>query len=124
MFYIGSSYSRTVSIFTLNKINFVSFFQPIHGAEVPVTGFSCVGKVIGGYYADIQTNCQMFHVCTVGENGKPTACEIHLHLKITFLHQLAKLLKCTTFFHVLIVNCCHKISKLVQLKSLVRMRII
>lgn len=38
--------------------------------EAPETGFTCVGKVIGGYYADVQTRCQMFHVCTLGENGE------------------------------------------------------
>ncbi|RXG53862.1 hypothetical protein Avbf_16241 [Armadillidium vulgare] len=32
--------------------------------------FSCAGKVIGGYYADVQEKCQMFHVCTIGENGE------------------------------------------------------
>ncbi|KAK8725689.1 hypothetical protein OTU49_010693 [Cherax quadricarinatus] len=36
---------------------------------VPVTNFSCAGKVIGGYYADVYTSCQMFHVCTLNEKG-------------------------------------------------------
>lgn len=25
--------------------------------------------MIGGYYADIETGCQMFHVCTIGQRG-------------------------------------------------------
>ena len=38
--------------------------------NLPLTSFSCEGKVIGGYYADVETGCQMFHVCTLGEQGK------------------------------------------------------
>ncbi|KOB62608.1 Uncharacterized protein OBRU01_25057, partial [Operophtera brumata] len=32
--------------------------------NLPDTNFTCAGKVIGGYYADLETSCQMFHVCT------------------------------------------------------------
>ncbi|XP_025828976.1 uncharacterized protein LOC108744549 isoform X1 [Agrilus planipennis] len=39
--------------------------------NLPDTNFSCVGKVIGGYYADLETNCQMFHVCTIGQLDEP-----------------------------------------------------
>ena len=37
------------------------------------TGFSCVGKAYG-YYADIENNCQIYHVCqySVNEKGEPT----------------------------------------------------
>lgn len=38
--------------------------------NLPDTNFSCEGKVIGGYYADIETGCQMFHVCTIGQKCK------------------------------------------------------
>lgn len=31
--------------------------------NMPRTGFSCQGKILGGYYADPETQCQMFHVC-------------------------------------------------------------
>ncbi|CAH0746922.1 unnamed protein product [Bemisia tabaci] len=31
---------------------------------MPVTDFDCQDKIVGGYYADPQTECQMFHVCT------------------------------------------------------------
>ncbi|CAB3257126.1 unnamed protein product [Arctia plantaginis] len=37
---------------------------PTLGA-IPRTDFSCAGKE-PGYYADIETNCQVFRVCTVG----------------------------------------------------------
>jgi len=37
--------------------------------NLPDTNFSCEGKVIGGYYADVETGCQMFHVCTIGQKG-------------------------------------------------------
>ncbi|KAK9889701.1 hypothetical protein WA026_007084 [Henosepilachna vigintioctopunctata] len=39
--------------------------------NLPDTNFSCVGKVIGGYYADLEANCQMFHVCTIGQLDEP-----------------------------------------------------
>lgn len=39
--------------------------------NLPETNFSCTGKVIGGYYADLETSCQMFHVCTVGQQDEP-----------------------------------------------------
>ncbi|XP_046440723.1 mucin-5AC-like isoform X2 [Daphnia pulex] len=39
-------------------------------ASIGSSGFSCEGKVIGGYYADIASKCQMFHVCTLGQEGE------------------------------------------------------
>jgi hypothetical protein len=33
-------------------------------AEVPETAFSCSGQVDGGYYADKDAQCQVFHICT------------------------------------------------------------
>merc|ERR1719278_853535 len=36
---------------------------PIY-AEVPESGFSCDGQVDGGYYADPEAECQVFHICT------------------------------------------------------------
>lgn len=30
---------------------------------IPKTGFNCASKSFGGYYADPETNCQVFHVC-------------------------------------------------------------
>lgn len=38
-------------------------------AEVPETKFACDGQVEGGYYADPDTECQAFHVCTADGNG-------------------------------------------------------
>ncbi|XP_012288706.1 uncharacterized protein LOC105704229 isoform X2 [Orussus abietinus] len=38
--------------------------------NLPETNFSCQGKVIGGYYADVETGCQMFHVCTIGQKDE------------------------------------------------------
>lgn len=40
--------------------------------NLPDTNFSCEGKVIGGYYADVETGCQMFHVCTIGQKSEIT----------------------------------------------------
>merc|ERR1719278_1680869 len=36
---------------------------PIY-AEVPESGFVCDGQVDGGYYADPEAECQVFHICT------------------------------------------------------------
>lgn len=37
---------------------------PQHSADhLPDTVFSCRDKVLGGYYADPDAQCQMFHVC-------------------------------------------------------------
>merc|ERR1711962_1415088 len=42
---------------------------PIY-AEVPESGFACDGQVDGGYYADPEAECQVFHICTAdGEGG-------------------------------------------------------
>lgn len=30
---------------------------------MPRTDFTCRDKILGGYYADAETQCQMFHVC-------------------------------------------------------------
>ena len=31
--------------------------------NMPHTSFTCRDKILGGYYADAETNCQMFHIC-------------------------------------------------------------
>merc|ERR1719454_1731455 len=41
---------------------------PIY-AEVPESGFSCEGQVDGGYYADPEAECQVFHICTADGQG-------------------------------------------------------
>ena len=30
---------------------------------IPETSFTCEDKITGGYYADQETECQLFHVC-------------------------------------------------------------
>ena len=32
-------------------------------SEVPDSSFSCEGRVEGGYYADVESQCQPFHIC-------------------------------------------------------------
>jgi len=45
---------------------------PIY-AEVPESGFTCDGQVDGGYYADPEAECQVFHICTSdGQGGLST----------------------------------------------------
>jgi len=41
---------------------------PIY-AEVPESGFACDGQVDGGYYADPEAECQVFHICTADGQG-------------------------------------------------------
>merc|ERR1712073_84162 len=41
---------------------------PIY-AEAPETAFSCDGQVDGGYYADEEAQCQVFHICTADGAG-------------------------------------------------------
>jgi len=41
---------------------------PIY-SEVPETGFVCDGQVDGGYYADPEAECQVFHICTADGAG-------------------------------------------------------
>merc|ERR1712168_670369 len=41
---------------------------PIY-SEVPETGFACDGQVDGGYYADPEAECQVFHICTADGAG-------------------------------------------------------
>ena len=31
--------------------------------NIPETSFTCEDKITGGYYADIEAECQLFHVC-------------------------------------------------------------
>jgi len=38
-------------------------------AEVPESGFACDGQVDGGYYADPEAQCQVFHICTADGQG-------------------------------------------------------
>jgi len=38
-------------------------------AEAPETSFSCDGQVNGGYYADEEAECQVFHICTSDAEG-------------------------------------------------------
>merc|ERR1711954_195049 len=41
---------------------------PIY-AEVPESGFGCEGQVDGGYYADPEAECQVFHICSADGAG-------------------------------------------------------
>ena len=37
-------------------------------ASIPDTSFSCANRVMGGYYADVETECQVFHICGGSNN--------------------------------------------------------
>lgn len=55
-------------MFLYNRIKLL-IAQYLDFDNLPETNFSCQGKVIGGYYADVEAGCQMFHVCTIGQKG-------------------------------------------------------
>jgi syndecan 1 len=38
-------------------------------SEVPDSDFSCEGRVEGGYYADVASQCQPFHICANDGNA-------------------------------------------------------
>ena len=38
-------------------------------ASVPETAFTCEGRTEGGYYADVEADCQPFHVCVNDGHG-------------------------------------------------------
>lgn len=41
-----------------------AFKHPTYSLDaMPSTAFTCRDKILGGYYADAETQCQMFHVC-------------------------------------------------------------
>uniref|UniRef100_A0A146L8P7 Chitin-binding type-2 domain-containing protein n=1 Tax=Lygus hesperus TaxID=30085 RepID=A0A146L8P7_LYGHE len=62
--------------------------------DIPVTSFSCAGRPIG-YYADVENNCQTYHMC--GEKGEmySYACP-----NTTLFHQ--RMLICAHWYQV---NC-------------------
>jgi hypothetical protein len=38
--------------------------------SIPKTNFTCSDKIPGGYYADLEADCQLFHICSMGRHGK------------------------------------------------------
>jgi hypothetical protein len=38
--------------------------------SLPETSFSCADKIPGGYYADLEADCQLFHICSMGRHGR------------------------------------------------------
>merc|ERR1719245_2183226 len=47
---------------------FLEMTTPFY-AEVPDTSFLCDGQAEGGYYADVEAECQVFHICGNDGNG-------------------------------------------------------
>ncbi|XP_063708727.1 probable serine/threonine-protein kinase samkC [Culicoides brevitarsis] len=63
-----------LAVFLLMKLcSFILAAEPgyLDFDNLPDTNFTCAGKVIGGYYADLETSCQMFHVCVIGQGEEP-----------------------------------------------------
>lgn len=62
--------------------------------DIPVTAFSCTGRPVG-YYADLETNCQVYHMCGEGERQYSYMCP-----NTTLFHQ--RMLICAHWYQV---NC-------------------
>ncbi|XP_023714824.1 uncharacterized protein LOC111868435 isoform X2 [Cryptotermes secundus] len=70
---------------------------PNHGVETPAgyrTSFSCVGR-LAGYYADISSGCQLYHMCDLEGRRYTNACP-----KMTLFQQ--RMMICD---HWYMVNC-------------------
>merc|ERR1711915_705701 len=63
---IGVSTTATPNISTPTLPGF--YGCPLY-RDIPETGFQCEGRMHGGYYADVDTCCQVFHVCTNDGRG-------------------------------------------------------
>jgi hypothetical protein len=68
---------------------------------MPKTSFSCRDKILGGYYADAETQCQMFHVCVkiagVGVSRSETFLH-HFMLYWYIYHIISQRYKITGFY--------------------------
>ncbi|KAJ8678722.1 hypothetical protein QAD02_014509 [Eretmocerus hayati] len=42
--------------------------------SIPRTSFTCAGKTPGGYYADVEARCQVFHVCSTQGSKSSFLC--------------------------------------------------
>ncbi|XP_014270402.3 uncharacterized protein [Halyomorpha halys] len=62
--------------------------------DIPITAFSCSGRPIG-YYADLETNCQVYHMCGEGQRQYSYMCP-----NTTLFHQ--RMLICAHWYQV---NC-------------------
>jgi hypothetical protein len=63
---------------------------PMYSLEnMPDTMFSCRDKILGGYYADVETMCQMFHIC-VKVAGVGVSTIASLFGKVALLHSRCK----------------------------------
>ncbi|XP_058812171.1 mucin-2 [Topomyia yanbarensis] len=63
---ISKTFLLTALVFTTAIISNDGQFLPgprYSLDNMPKTSFSCRDKILGGYYADSETQCQMFHVC-------------------------------------------------------------
>ena len=55
---------------------------------IPDTSFSCEDKITGGYYADLEADCQLFHVC-VQVSELEVGLNICLSLRLRYLKDLS-----------------------------------
>lgn len=65
MFFVIAAIVLTITDTILGQES--SFFRkpwPTYSLQnMPQTRFTCHDKILGGYYADPEAQCQMFHVC-------------------------------------------------------------
>ncbi|KAG8201843.1 hypothetical protein JTE90_027323 [Oedothorax gibbosus] len=54
----------------IREVTYLKDFPRYSADDLPQTRFTCKNKVQGGYYADIETDCQMYHVCQRNKIGR------------------------------------------------------
>lgn len=51
-------------VWSIEDVSSIAGKFPAYSLQnMPRTDFTCRDKILGGYYADAETQCQMFHVC-------------------------------------------------------------
>lgn len=43
---------------------------PSAAPSIPVTSFTCADKIKGGFYADVEADCTVFHICSQGRHNR------------------------------------------------------
>ena len=67
---IINSRTTTPSYDILTTVDLVNSTTSLPPPPLPETNFTCADKIPGGYYADLEADCQLFHICSLGRHGR------------------------------------------------------
>ena len=59
--------------------------------NLPDTAFTCEDKVTGGYYADVEADCQLFHVCVQVSEFEVSFTSFRKFFEFSYIHVLKSL---------------------------------